>query len=100
MITEQRIMKVLISPHVSEKSADAADKAGQFVFKVALDANKKEIKSAVEKLFKVEVDNVKTMTVRGKMKFLRTPGKRPNWKKAIVRLKPGHDIDFLAAEKG
>ena len=100
MITQQRIMKVLIAPHVSEKTTLAADKAGQIVFRVALDANKSEIKSAVEQLFKVEVEKVQTLTQRGKMKFLRTPGKRSNWKKAIVRLKAGQDIDFMSAEKG
>jgi large subunit ribosomal protein L23 len=61
------------------------------------DATKPEIKGAVEKLFEVEVDTVKVINVRGKMKYGKHPGKRPNWKKAYVRLKPGHDIDFGGA---
>ena len=96
-MNQERIMKVLVAPHISEKSTIAADKNGQFIFRVIPEATKREIKSAVEQLFKVEVADVKTMNMRGKMKYLRNPGKRPNWKKAIVRLKPGHDIDFVTA---
>jgi large subunit ribosomal protein L23 len=97
-MNQEKLMKVLLAPHVSEKSTMAADTDNQVIFKVAEDASKLEIKKAVELLFKVEVDNVRTMNVRGKMKYLRKPGKRPNWKKAIVSLKPGQDIDFLGAE--
>jgi large subunit ribosomal protein L23 len=96
-MNQERLLKVIVAPHISEKSTVAADKAGQFIFKVAIDATKREIKSAVEQLFEVEVADVKTMNVRGKMKYTRTPGKRPNWKKAIVCLKPGQDIDFASA---
>ena len=95
---QERLLQVLLSPHVSEKTTMAAEKGNQVVFKVAVDATKREIKGAVEQLFNVNVENVQTINVRGKMKFLRSPGKRPNWKKAIVRLKEGQDIDFLAAE--
>lgn len=98
-MNEARIMNVLLAPHISEKSTMAAESAGQFVFKVASDATKPEIKAAVELLFSVEVDDVKVMNVRGKMKYGKHPGKRANWKKALISLKPGHDIDFLAAEK-
>ena len=97
-MNQQRLMKVLLAPHVSEKSTTSAEKDNQVIFKVAETASKLEIKKAVELLFKVEVDDVRTMNVRGKMKYLRNPGKRPNWKKAIVSLKPGQDIDFLGAE--
>jgi large subunit ribosomal protein L23 len=63
------------------------------------DACKPEIKRAVEKMFNVEVEHVRTVSVRGKRKsFQRTLGKRSDWKKAYVRLKPGHDIDFLGGE--
>jgi len=95
---QERLLQVLIAPHVSEKTTMAAENGNQVVFKVAVDATKREIKGAVEQLFNVNVENVQTINVRGKMKFLRSPGKRPNWKKAIVRLKEGQDIDFLAAE--
>jgi len=98
-MNEGRLMNVLLAPHISEKSTMAAENSGQVTFKVATDASKPEIKAAVELMFKVEVDDVKVVNCRGKMKYGKHPGKRANWKKAHVRLKAGHDIDFLAAEK-
>jgi len=96
---EERLYQVILGPHISEKSTMAADKAHQIVFKVREDASKPEIKAAVEKLFEVEVNSVKVINVRGKMKYSgKTPGKRTNWKKAYVCLKPGHDIDFMGAQ--
>jgi large subunit ribosomal protein L23 len=97
-MNQERLMKVLLAPHISEKSSLAADTNNQYTFKVAVDASKSEVKAAVEHLFKVEVDDVKVQNVRGKMKYGRHPGKRANWKKACVRLKSGFDIDFLSAE--
>lgn len=98
-MNDERLMKVLVAPHISEKSARVADSSNQVVFKVLPDACKPEIKRAVEKLFDVEVQHVRTASVRGKQKrFQGTLGKRSNWKKAYVRLKPGHDIDFLGGE--
>ena len=92
-------MQVLLSPHVSEKSTRVAEEANQVVFKVLPDANKAEIKRAVEKLFDVEVERVCTANYRGKRKgFQRLTGVRSNWKKAYVRLKSGHEIDFLGGE--
>ncbi len=98
-MNDERLMKVLLAPHVSEKSTRVADSSNQVVFRVLPDACKPEIKRAVEKLFNVEVMSVCTASYKGKQKrFQRTPGKRCNWKKAYVRLKPGHDIDFLGGE--
>jgi large subunit ribosomal protein L23 len=98
-MNDERLMRILVAPHISEKSARVADASNQVVFRVLPDACKPEIKRAVEKLFNVEVESVRTASVRGKQKrFQRTPGKRSNWKKAYVRLKPGHDIDFLGGE--
>jgi large subunit ribosomal protein L23 len=97
-MNHEKLMKVLVAPHISEKSTTASDKDNQVIFKVTNDASKLEIKKAVELLFKVEVDKVQTMNVRGKVKYLRQAGKRTNWKKAIVSLKAGQDIDFLGAE--
>jgi len=98
-MNDERLMKILIAPHISEKSARVADSSNQVVFRVLPDACKPEIKRAVEKMFNVEVEHVRTASVRGKRKsFQRTPGKRSDWKKAYVRLKPGHDIDFLGGE--
>ncbi|MDX1512324.1 MAG: 50S ribosomal protein L23 [Gammaproteobacteria bacterium] len=98
-MNEQRLMTVLLSPHISEKSTRAADTANQVVFRVRVDARKLEIKKAVEKLFNVEVASVQTANMAGKYKtFQGNVGRRSGWKKAYVRLKPGHDIDFLGGE--
>ena len=98
-MNQERLMKILLSPHVSEKSTVTADANRQFVFRVAPDARKPEIKRAVELMFKVEVERVQVVNVKGKRKmFGRVPGRRPNWKKAYVCLKPGFDIDFMGAE--
>ena len=94
-MNEERLLSVLTAPHVSEKSTRIADANRQFVFKVMRDARKPEIKRAVELLFKVEVDRVRVANFQGKRKsFGRTRGRRSDWKKAYVTLKPGHDIDF------
>ncbi len=98
-MNDERLMKILVAPHVSEKSARVADSSNQVVFRVLPDACKPEIKRAVEKLFNVEVEHVRTASFKGKRKnFQRTAGKRSDWKKAYVRLKPGHDIDFLGGD--
>lgn len=94
-MNEERLMTVLLAPHVSEKTAMAADTNNQHAFKVLPNANKSEIKQAVEKLFEVKVASVNTINMSGKRKrFGRRQGKRSDWKKAIVTLEPGHDIDF------
>ena len=94
-MSKERLMKILLSPVVSEKSAMAADRANQFGFKVVADATKPEIAQAVELLFDVKVKNVRTVNVNGKQKrFGAVMGRRNNWKKAYVRLQEGHDIDF------
>ena len=94
----ERLHQVLRRPIVSEKSTNAADSGQQVVFEVLTDATKKEIKTAVESLFKVSVEGVQVINVRGKIKrFGKTPGKRTNWKKAYVRLAEGDDIDFLGS---
>lgn len=94
-MNQERLMKVLLGPVVSEKSTLAADGNGQFVFQVASDATKQEIGRAVELLFDVKVDNVRVLNVKGKRKrFGARSGRRPDWRKAYVGLKPGYDIDF------
>lgn len=96
MINEERLLKVILAPHISEKSTLAAEGDNTMVFKVATDANKQEIKSAVEKLFEVEVASVRTVNMKGKTKrHGMTFGKRKDFKKAYVSLKEGHDIDFV-----
>lgn len=98
-ISQQRLMQVLLAPQVSEKATYVADKNEQVVFRVASDATKPEIKAAVELLFKVEVKSVQVANVKGKIKrFGRMTGRRKDWKKAFVCLKPGQEINFVAGE--
>lgn len=98
-MNKERIFQVLMGPHVSEKATVVAEEGNHFVFRVAGDASKPEIKKAVEQLFDVKVKSVRTLNVKGKAKFFgRVAGKRSDWKKAYVALEAGHDIDFLAAE--
>ncbi|MFH1043669.1 MAG: 50S ribosomal protein L23 [Pseudomonadota bacterium] len=95
----QRLMQVLLAPQVSEKSTYVAEKNEQVVFRVVGNATKPEIKAAVELLFKVEVESVQVANVKGKQKRLgKLRGRRKNWKKAYVCLKPGQEINFQAAE--
>ena len=99
-MSQERLMKIILAPHVSEKTTESADSANQFVFKVVTSATKKEIKSAVELLFEVKVDAVNVMNMKGKSKGRSGAGKgrRPDWKKAYVRLAEGFDIDHMGAE--
>ena len=95
----ERVFQVLLGPHVSEKAAIVADLNNQYVFRVAPDATKLEVKKAVEQLFKVKVDDVQTLKVKGKVKRNRYGfSTRPSWKKAYVRLEQGQEIDFASAE--
>jgi large subunit ribosomal protein L23 len=98
-MNQERLMKVLIAPIVSEKSTRVADSNRQFVFKVVKDASKPDVRKAVELMFDVKVDGVQIANVRGKTKrFGQSFGKRSDWKKAYVTLAEGHDIDFMGAE--
>jgi len=98
-MNQERLMKVLLAPHVSEKSTNVAEIANQVVFKVVSDATKDEIKHAVEKMFEVTVEGVQVVNVKGKNKRNRFgSGKRKDWKKAYVSLKPGDDINFIGNE--
>lgn len=98
-MNQEKLMNVLLEPRVTEKSTLIGEANNQYVFKVAKDATKPEIKQAVELMFDgAEVESVQVSNVRGKNKmFARMPGKRANWKKAYVKLKPGFDIDFMGS---
>ncbi len=97
-IEKSQLSKVIVAPVISEKSSIAAEQEGRVVFKVEKNATKLQVKNAVELLFDVEVDSVQVLNVKGKVKrFGRTLGKRSDWKKAYVKLKPGQDIDFATA---
>jgi large subunit ribosomal protein L23 len=90
-----RLAQVLVEPIVSEKATSVAEKHNQVLFKVLRDATKPEIKAAVELMFKVEVDAVRTVNQRGKEKrFGRSIGRRDHVKKAYVSLKKGHELNF------
>jgi large subunit ribosomal protein L23 len=93
----ERLMTVLLAPVVSEKGTFIADKYEQVVFRVMQNATKPEVKAAVEMMFKVEVESVQISNVKGKQKRFGThAGRRRNWKKAYVSLKPGQEINFAA----
>jgi len=97
-VNHLKLANVIQAPVVSEKSTILGDSQNRFVFKVLKTATKSEIKSAVELMFTVDVESVQVANVRGKSKrFGQLMGSRADWKKAYVRLKPGHDIDFSGA---
>lgn len=97
-IQQSKLANIILAPIVSEKSTNAAEDSNHFVFKVQKVATKLEIRKAVELMFSVEVDSVQVLNMKGKVKrFGRSLGKRSDWKKAYVKLKPGHDIDFATA---
>ena len=96
---KERLMKVLLAPRVSEKSTFIGEKHNQYVFRVAADATKPEIKAAVELMFKTKVKSVQVTNVRGKEKrFGRYVGHRRQWKKAYVSLAQGQEISFQTPE--
>ncbi|NGP53257.1 50S ribosomal protein L23 [Thioalkalivibrio sp. XN8] len=98
-MSRERLMTVLLEPHVSEKATLANEQGNQVVFKVRRDATKSEIGKAVELMFEVKVEGVQVATSKGKVKrFGATLGRRSDWKKAYVRLAPGQTIDFLGGE--
>lgn len=98
-MSQERLMSVLLGPHVSEKSARVAEGANQFVFRVRRDATRPEIKAAVELMFEVKVANVNVVNVEGKQKrFGQRIGRRQDFKKAYVRLAPGQSIDLSGAD--
>ncbi|MGI0118147.1 50S ribosomal protein L23 [Zooshikella sp. RANM57] len=98
-MNQERVFKVLLGPHISEKATVLAENNGQYVFRVAKDATKREVKKAVETLFDVKVKSIQTLNTKGKTKrTIHGLGKRSDWKKAYVRLEQGQEIDFVDAE--
>jgi large subunit ribosomal protein L23 len=95
-MNNERLMKVLLGPLISEKTTMAGEH-GQYAFRVVADADKREIGRAVELMFGVPVVGVQVLNVKGKVKRMgKRLGKRQDWRKAYVRLEPGHTIDFGA----
>ena len=98
-IRHDQIRTILIEPHVSEKTTLLNQNSGQITFKVRSDSNKKQIKRAVEEMFKVKVSSVKTVSVKGKKKRMgMRSGKTNDWKKAYIKLEEGQNLDFMNTE--
>ncbi len=96
-MNQEKVLKTLLAPIVSEKTA-MLSAHNQYAFKVRIDSNKKEIKSAVEMLFGVTVENISTSVVKGKKKvFKGKVGRRVNWKKAMIKVSEGQMIDVSAS---
>ena len=97
-MNQERMHQILVAPHVSEKAALLADDQNQHVFKVLSTATKAEVKQAVEGMFKVKVEKVRILNIKGKAKrFGGRIGKRSDLRKAYVTLMPDNDIDFAGA---
>lgn len=95
-MNKERILSILLAPHVSEKTATTGGDYGQYAFRVASDANKLEIREAVEQLFNVKVRNLRVCNMKGKnVTFGRRKGKRSDWKKAYVTLEKDQEIDIV-----
>jgi large subunit ribosomal protein L23 len=95
----ERLLQVLLGPHVSEKATALAEAGNQVVFRVRGDATKTDIRQAVELLFEVKVERVNVVRIPAKQKrFGQRAGMRQAWKKAYVRLAAGQDINFMGAE--
>ncbi len=98
-MNQERIFKVLLGPHMTEKATLLADKHNQYVFKVASDATKLEVKKAVEQLFDVKVNAVSVINAKSKTRrTLHGLGRRKGFRKAMVSLVEGQAIDFADAE--
>ena len=96
MMSQEKILEVLRAPLVSEKTARVQEH-NQYVFEVARDATKADVKQAVEQLFNVKVSAVNVVNVKGKSKtFRQRAGRRGDWRKAYVRLADGQSIDVMA----
>lgn len=96
---QERLMKIILSPHMSEKATIAMEKRGEYVFQVASNSHKHEVKQAVELMFKAKVSAVRIVNVKSKPKrFGKIEGRSKAWKKAYVTLQPGQQIDFVGAQ--
>ena len=94
-MSQEKLLTLIQRPVITEKAAIATETANQYVFRVAGDATKPEIKAAVEAFFPVQVESVRVLNVKGKTKRTRTGmGRRSDWKKAYVQLVSGQQIDY------
>ena len=98
-MNRERMYQIVRLPHVSEKTARLQAESNQYVFEVARDADKQEIRQAIEGLFDVNVSDVRVVNVKGKAKSFRMrPGRQKSWKKAYVRVQAGQSIEQLNAD--
>ncbi len=98
-MNRERMYQIVRLPHVSEKTARLQADSNQYVFEVARDADKQEIRQAIEGLFDVSVSDVRVVNVKGKSKSFRMrPGRQKSWKKAYVRVQAGQSIEQLNAD--
>jgi large subunit ribosomal protein L23 len=98
-MNQERLLKIILSPHISEKATIIAEKNNQYVFKVLENATKPEIKDAIEFLFNTKVKSVRVVNVRPKQKMFKGhEGTRKGWKKAYVTLQPDQKIDIMGAQ--
>lgn len=98
-MNQERLFKVIVAPHMSEKATIATDKRGEYVFEVASSATKPEVKEAIEQLFKTKVVCVRIANVKTKPKrFGAIQGRSKAWKKAYVTLEAGQQIDFAGGQ--
>jgi large subunit ribosomal protein L23 len=98
-MNQERLLKIILSPHVSEKATVAAEKHNEYVFQVVDNATKPEIKDAIEYLFNTKVKSVHVVNVRPKKKLFKgVEGKRKGWKKAYVTLQADQKLDMMSAQ--
>ena len=98
-MNKNRLYQVLLAPRVTEKTTRVGEESNQYIFRVVQDANKSEVRNAVEMLFDVSVESVRIVNVKGKNKSFRMrPGRRSDWKKAYVRVQEGQVIDLLGGD--
>ena len=95
-VKNSQYLQAIVAPQITEKATFVADKFNQVAFKVRKNATKEEVKQAIELMFKVEVTSVNLLNMKGKTKRRGNNfGKRVDWKKAYVSLKPGQEINFV-----
>ncbi len=98
-MNEERLLKILLAPIRTEKSHRIADANNQITFKVLPGSTKREIKQAIKLLFNVDVVSIQVINCRGKRaRFGKSEGWKSDWRKALVRLAPGQDIDFASGD--
>lgn len=98
-MNQERLLKIILSPHISEKATIGGDKRNEFVFKVSSQASKPEIKDAIEFLFNTKVKSVRIVNVRAKTKtFKGMLGRRKAWKKAYIKLYADQKLDIVGAQ--